>query len=49
MSKQEDVHRPEKPLKKSRGFDNKARISKEAETKRKFYRNQNSTTRETST
>ena len=49
MSKQEDVRRPEKPFEKSRGIDNKARISKEAKMKRKFYRNQKSTARETST
>ena len=40
MSKQEDFHRPEKPLEKSREIDNEARISKEAEMKRKFNRNQ---------
>ena len=40
MSKQEDVHRPEKPLEKTREIDNEARISKEAEIKRKFNRNQ---------
>ena len=40
MSKQEDFHRPEKPLDKSREIDNEARISKEAEMKRKFDRNQ---------
>ena len=40
MSKQEDFHRPEKPLEKTRQIDNKARISKEAEIKRKFNRNQ---------
>ena len=38
MPKQEDLHRPEKPLEKTR--DNEARISKEAEMKRKFNRNQ---------
>ena len=31
MSKQEDFHRPEKPLEKTRETDNEARISKEAE------------------
>ena len=36
MSKQEDFHQPEKPLE----IDNAARISKEAEMKRKFNRNQ---------
>ena len=40
MSKQEDLHRPEKPLEKTRGIDNEARIAKEAEMKRKFNRNQ---------
>ena len=40
MSKKEDFHRPEKPLEKSREIDNEARISKEAEMKRKFNRNQ---------
>ena len=40
MSKQEDVHRPEKPLEKTRGIDNEARISKETEMKRKLNRNQ---------
>ena len=40
MPKQEDLHRPEKPLQKTREIDNEARISKEAEMKRKFNRNQ---------
>ena len=40
MSKQDDFHRPEKPLEKSWEIDNEARISKEAERKRKFNRNQ---------
>ena len=40
MSKQEDFHRPEKPLEKTREIDNEARISKEAKMKRKFNRNQ---------
>ena len=40
MSKQEDLYRPEKPLEKTREIDNVARISKEAEMKRKFNRNQ---------
>ena len=40
MSKQEDFHRSEKPLEKSQEIDNEARISKEAEMKRKFNRNQ---------
>ena len=40
MSKQEDFHRPEKPLKKTREIDNKARISEKAEMKRKFNKSQ---------
>ena len=40
MSKQEGFHRPEKPLEKMWEIDNDARISKKAETKRKFIRNQ---------
>ena len=40
MSKQEDFNRPENPLEKARETDNKARISKEAEMKRKLSRNQ---------
>ena len=40
MSKQEDLHRPEKPLEKMREIDNEARISKEAKIKRTFNRNQ---------
>ena len=40
MSKQEDFHRSEKPLEKTREIDNQARISKEAEMKTKFNRNQ---------
>ena len=40
MPKQEDFHRSEKPLEKTRKIDNEARISKEAEMKRKFNRNQ---------
>ena len=40
MSKQEGFHRPEKPLEKAPEIDNKPRISKEAEIKRKFNRNQ---------
>ena len=31
MSKQEEFHRPEKPLEKTREIDNEARISKKAE------------------
>ena len=34
MSNQENFHRPEKPLKKTRKIDNEARISKEAKMKR---------------
>ena len=37
---QEDFHRPEIPLKKTREIDNEARISKKAKIKRKFNRNQ---------
>ena len=42
MSKQEefDLDRPEKPLEKTQEIDNEARISKKAERKRKFNRNQ---------
>ena len=40
MSKQEDLHRPEKPLEKTREIDSEAKISKEAELKRKFNGNQ---------
>ena len=40
MSRQEDFGRPENPLKKTREIDNEARISKKAEMKRKFNRNQ---------
>ena len=40
MSKQEDFHRPEKPPEKTQEIDNEARISKEAEMKKKFNRNQ---------
>ena len=40
MSKQEDFRRPEKPLEKTWEIDNEARISKKAEMKRKFNRNQ---------
>ena len=35
MSKQEDFGRPEKPLEKTQEIDNEARISKEAEMKKK--------------
>ena len=37
MSKQEDFRRPEKPLEKTRGIDNEARILKKAEMKRFLY------------
>ena len=40
MSKQEDLHLPEKPLEKTPEINNEARISKKAEMKRKFNRNQ---------
>ena len=40
MSNQEDFRRPEMPLEKTREIDNEARISKKAEMKRKFNRNQ---------
>ena len=40
ISEQEDFHRPEIPLEKTREIDNEARISKKAEMKRKFNRNQ---------
>ena len=40
MFKQEDFHRPKKPLEKTREIDNEARLSKKAEMKRKFNRNQ---------
>ena len=41
MSKHEDFHRSEKSIEKTRKIDNEAIISKEAEMKRKFNRNQN--------
>ena len=41
MSKQEDLHRLERLLEKTREIDNEDRISKEAEMKGKFNRNQN--------
>ena len=40
MSEQEDIQGPEKALEKTREINNEARISKEAEIKRKFNRNQ---------
>ena len=39
---EEDFRRPEIPLEKTREIDNEARISKKAEMKRKFNRNQKS-------
>ena len=47
MSKQENFDRPEKPLEKTGETDNEARISKEAEMKREFNRNQKRVTPET--
>ena len=40
MSRQEDFGRSEKPLEKTWEIDNEARISKNAEMKRKFNTNQ---------
>ena len=40
MSRQEDFGWPENPLEKTRKIDSEARISKKAEMKRKFNRNQ---------
>ena len=40
MSKQEGFRRREKSLEKMQEIDNEARISKKAEMKRKFNRNQ---------
>ena len=40
MFKQEDFHRPKKPLEKTREIDNEARLSKKVEMKRKLNRNQ---------
>ena len=40
MSKHEDFRRPEKPLQKTWEIDNEARISKKAEMKWQFNRNQ---------
>ena len=40
MFKQEDFRRPEKLLEETREIDDEARISKKAEMKRKFNRNQ---------
>ena len=42
MSKQEDFGRPEKPLEKTQEIDNEARISKEAEMKKKKKNQQKS-------
>ena len=44
ISEQEEFHRPEIPLEKTRKIDNEARISKKAEIKRKFSENQNGIT-----
>ena len=44
MSKQKDFGWPEKPLGKMWEIDNKSRISKKAEMKRKFNRNQKQVT-----
>ena len=40
MSKQDDFHRSENPLEKARKIDNKTRVSKKAEMKRKTNRNE---------
>ena len=40
MSKMQDFHQLENSLEKMQEIDNKARISKKAEMKRKFNRNQ---------
>ena len=40
MSKQEDFHRPEKPLEKTREIDEEARTLRKAEMERKFNRNE---------
>ena len=40
MSKMQDFHQPENSLEKMQEIDNEARISKKAEMKRKFNRNQ---------
>ena len=40
MSKQEDFGRPKNPLEKTGEIDNGARMSKKAEMKRKFNKNQ---------
>ena len=40
MSKLEDFRWSKKPLEKTREIDNKARISKKSEMKRKFNKNQ---------
>ena len=48
MSKQEDFHRSEKPLEKTREIDNEAIISKKAEMKSNFNRNQRRIIRGTS-
>ena len=40
MYEQEDFHRHEIPLEKTREIDNEARISEKAKIKKKFNRNQ---------
>ena len=40
MLKQEDFHRLQKPLQKTREIDRDVRISKEAKMERKFNKNQ---------
>ena len=40
MPKQQDFGRSEKPLEKTQETDNEAKISKKAEMKKKFNRNQ---------
>ena len=40
MSKQEKFYRPEKPFQKTREIDNETRISKKAEMRSRFDRNQ---------
>ena len=40
MPKQQDFGRSEKPLEKTQEIDNEAKISKKAEMKKKFNRNQ---------
>ena len=40
MPNQEDFHRPEKQLEKTREIDDETRISKKVEMKKSFNRNQ---------